>query len=57
MSVPCKETIRGSSNLNFISFRACSYGGEPARLPGWSSLPRSRLIPNSNTKLDFCSYD
>ena len=32
--------------------RACSYGGEPARLPGWSFLPRSHLIPNSNTKFD-----
>ena len=37
--------------------KACSYGGEPGRLPGWSSLPRPHLIPNSNAKFDFCSYE
>ena len=40
-----------------VLLRACSYGDEPARLPGWIFLPRSHLIPNSNTKLDFCSYE
>ena len=40
-----------------VRLRACSYGGEPARLLGWSSLPRSHLIPNSNTTFDFCSYE
>ena len=48
-------------NNNMIAnpekFRACSNGGEPAHLPGWSFLPRSHIIPNSNTKFDFCSYE
>ena len=44
-------------NKSAASVRACSYGGEPARLPGWSSLPRSHLISDSNAKLDFCSYE
>ena len=28
---------------------------QPAYRAGWTSLPRSHLIPNSNTKFDFCS--
>ena len=36
---------------------ACTYGGEPDRLPAWSSLPRSHFISNSYTKFDFCSYE
>ena len=50
-----REHNRGS--LYCHQLRACSYGGEPASLPGWSSLPRSHVIPNSNTKFDFCSYE
>ena len=55
-----KSLRKNKSTLKLSSIkllRACSYGGEPARLPGWSSLPRSHLIPHFNTKLDFCSYE
>ena len=26
-------------------------------IPGWSFLPRSHFLPNSNTKFDFSSYE
>ena len=44
-NVVIREYFCVASNLKRTV--AGSNGGEPARLPGWSFLPRSHLIPNS----------
>ena len=50
-----KEEQSTTNDGDMRQLRASSYGGEPARLLGWSSLPRFHIIPNSNTKFDCCS--
>ena len=47
------QNLRRSCPTN----RVCSFGGEPVRLPGCSSLLGSHLIPSPNTNFDFCSYE